>query len=110
MRKRHDELFTSALTVGELLVKPIRLGRLDIANSYRAAFQPSHLTVLPFDFQAAEAFARIRLNVAIRQPDAIQLACAATVGVDLFITNDDRLSQTVVSGIDFITSLSRAPI
>jgi len=103
-------MFTSALTVGELLVKPLRASRQDIANSYRAAFRHSHVTVLPFDFQAADAFAKIRVDPGIKPADAIQLACAASAGMDLFITNDERLSQSHVPGINFITSLSRAPI
>jgi predicted nucleic acid-binding protein len=43
-------------------------------------------------------------------PDAIQLACAAAAGIDLFITNDDRLSKFHVQGIHFITGLDQAPI
>ena len=46
----------------------------------------------------------------VMPPDAIQLACAASVGIDLFITNDDRLSRKNIPGINFITSLARAPI
>ncbi|SRR5579875_109797 len=42
--------------------------------------------------------------------EAIQLACAAAAGMDLFITNDDRLSRKRVPEIKFITSLQRAPI
>ena len=42
-----------------------------------------------------------------RAPDAIQLACAAAGGTDLFITNDDRLSRKNVPGIAFIQSLQR---
>jgi predicted nucleic acid-binding protein len=44
----------------------------------------------------------------IRPPDAIQLACAAQVGVDLFITNDDRLSRITIPGIEFLVPLARA--
>jgi hypothetical protein len=43
-----------------------------------------------------------------KAPDAIQLACAAAAGVDLFITNDDRLSRKHVPEVKFITSLERA--
>ncbi len=55
-------------------------------------------------------YARIRRDKTIRSPDAIQLACTASAGVDLFITNDDRLSRKNIPGIHFITSLARAPI
>ena len=52
--------------------------------------------------------AAIRADRTIRAPDTIQLACAAAAGVDLFITNDDRLSRKVMPGVKFITSLAGA--
>jgi hypothetical protein len=61
-----------------------------------------------FDRDVARRYAAIRGNRAICPPDAIQLACAAQAGVDLFITNDDRLSRLAISGIHFVTSLERA--
>ncbi len=64
--------------------------------------------VVPFDATAARRYAAIRLDRGIRPPDAIQLACAAEAGVDLFITNDERLSRKIVPGIQFLTSLDRA--
>jgi predicted nucleic acid-binding protein len=82
-----------------------------LAERYRKFFVSSFLTVSAFDLGAAEAYAQIRQNRSIRPPDAIQLACAVSAGADLFITNDDRLSQKTVPGVGFfITSLSRAPL
>ncbi|HEX3941009.1 MAG TPA: PIN domain-containing protein [Acidobacteriaceae bacterium] len=66
--------------------------------------------VLPFDLAAARRFSALRLDRSLRAPDAIQLACAATAGADLFVTNDDRLSAMQVDGIHCIVSLSRAPL
>jgi predicted nucleic acid-binding protein len=66
--------------------------------------------VIDFDSDAALAYARIRKDRSVRPPDAIQLACAATGEMELFITNDDRLSQKTVEGIHFIVSLERALI
>ena len=65
-------------------------------------------TLVTFDVKAARAFAAIRRDRSIRPPDAIQLACAAEAKVDLFITNDDRLSGKVVPGVQFVTSLDKA--
>lgn len=110
MLHRHDRLVTSALTVGEVLVKPLSTGNSALADRYRAFFHSSHLTIHGFDLGAAEAYGRIRQDRTIGPADAIQLACAAAAGVDLFITNDDRLSQKNIEGIQFITSLSRIPI
>lgn len=73
-------------------------------------FSQPEVRVLDFSFKAVGHYARIRQDKSIRLPDAIQLACAASAGVDLFITNDDRLSRKNIAGINFITSLARAPI
>jgi predicted nucleic acid-binding protein len=107
---RQDQLCTSSLTVGEVLVKPISAHRLDLTNRYRAFFRSPGLTVVPFDSAAAFTYALVRQDKTIRPPDAIQLACAGTLEVDLFITNDDRLSKKHIRGIQFITSLDRAPM
>jgi predicted nucleic acid-binding protein len=110
MLTRGDRLYTSALTVGEILVKPVNEGARDMELRYLRLFENRRITVLPFDSSAAPAYARIRADRSIRPPDAIQLACAAAAEVDLFITNDDRLSTKRVPAIKFITSLTRAPL
>jgi predicted nucleic acid-binding protein len=107
---RHDEVLTSAMSVGEVLVAPLRNGDNALAQRYRQIFRGRGISVLPFAEQAAEAFARIRANGSIRPPDAIQLATAGTAGCDLFLTNDDRLHGMTVPGIHFITSFEKAPI
>ena len=67
-------------------------------------------TILPFDLAVGRRYADIRgREPTIKAPDAIQLACAAAAGIDLFITNDDRLSKKNVRGIHFVTSLNQAP-
>jgi len=109
MLKRGDELLTSTLTLGEVLVKPMKVGDTLLASEYRSAI-PGTATLLQFDEKAAVLYARLRCDAALRAPDAIQLACAASFGVDLFITNDERLHGKRVDGIQFITPLSRVPI
>ena len=110
MIRRNDYLFTSAMTVGEVLVKPLSTRHTSLVEQYRKCFASPHLTVCGFDMEAAEYYGRIRQDRTIGPADAIQLACAASTAVDLFITNDDRLSQKNIEGINFITSLNRAPI
>jgi predicted nucleic acid-binding protein len=110
MLQRNDRLITSAMTIGEVLVKPVSLGNTMLAARYKAFFASSQVTVSSFDLGAADAYARIRQDRSIGPSDAIQLACAAAANVDLFITNDNRLKRKVVPGIKFISSLSEAPI
>jgi predicted nucleic acid-binding protein len=110
MNARGDRLATSALTLGEVLVQPIRAGDLSLAQQYRNLLTPPDVQILDFNAKGAESFARIRQHAGIKPPDAIQLACAAAGGVDLFITNDERLCLHDVAGIGFITSLARSPL
>jgi predicted nucleic acid-binding protein len=108
MLERNDQLVTSALTLGELLVKPREQGEAAVRDHDATLRQIA--TILPFDATCAPLYASIRIDRTIKAPDAMQLACAAAAGVDLFITNDDRLSRKVVPGVKFIASLEHAII
>jgi len=109
MLERRDQLFTSTLTLGEVLVKPTETGHDDLRELYRQALEAAAVLV-PFDRDAAVVYASIRKDRTIKPADAIQLSCASVAAADLFITNDERLSQKVIPGIDFITSLRQAPL
>jgi predicted nucleic acid-binding protein len=109
MLKRRDQLITSAMTVGEILVKPRERQDSRLCRQYEDAITATAL-VVPFDLDAARRYSVLRLDRSLRPPDAIQLACAAAVGIDLFITNDNRLSSQKVDGIQFIVPVERAPI
>ena len=107
MRARGDQLYTSTLTLGEVLVKPIELGDEALGKKFEEVLS-RRASLIPFNQEAARIYATIRKDRSLKAPDAIQLACAAYVGVDLLVTNDDRLSQKVIPGIQFISSLERA--
>jgi len=111
MAGRGDEIMTSAMTLGEVLVRPMQNNNESLIRLYREYLAPPILRILPFTEDCAVHFARIRAtDRAIKPPDAIQLACVAQARCDLFLTNDDRLSRKIVPGIQFITSLDRAPL
>ena len=107
MLERADELCTSTLSLGEVLVKPMEQGNQELQQRYEDVLSRT-ARLLAFDREAARRYAEIRRNRTIRPPDAIQLACAAQAGVDIFITNDDRLSRLTVPGIEFLVPLDRA--
>ena len=107
---RGDEILTSTLTAGEVLVRPVAAKASAVERRYLEFFRNPRLTVVPFDLTAAIFYARIRQDRTIRPADSIQLACAAAAGVDLFITNDARLSRKIVPGLNFISGLREAPI
>src|ERR1700738_1219663 len=73
MTERKDQLLTSTMTLGEILVKPMRLGKLEWAKQYRELFQGLGMALIPFDRDCAELYAKIRVDEAIKPPDAIQL-------------------------------------
>jgi predicted nucleic acid-binding protein len=89
----------SELTLLELLVKPLRLGRQDAADDYETllSYFPN-LDLVPISrdilLDAAALGARRRL----RTPDAIQLATAFSTGATLAITNDEAWAH--IAGIE----------
>jgi len=109
MLARGDQLLTSTFTLGEVLVKPLAKGDMALFRTYEDAITKSAL-VIPLNALAARNYASIRLDRTVKPPDAIQLACAASAGVDLFVTNDDHLKGKQVPGIQFIVPLDRVPI
>jgi predicted nucleic acid-binding protein len=109
MVERGDQLLTSTLTLGELLVKPMEKGATELCQRYEQALSASAV-MLPFDAKAAIQYARLRCDRSIRPADAIQLACASVARVDLFITNDERLHAKQVEGIQFVVSIEGVPL
>ncbi len=107
MLERGDQIFTSTMTLGEVLVKPAELGNDSLRQAYEDILKRNAVLV-PFDEDAARLYAELRRDRSLRAPDAIQLSCAARARVDMFITNEDRLSTKIVPGIDFIVSLEKA--
>jgi predicted nucleic acid-binding protein len=110
MRRRNDRLCTSTLTLGETLAAPYAEGNALLAERYRMILRPPTVEILPFTTQCAEQYARIRADRTIGRSDAIQLACAATARVDLFLTNDRRLGGRSISGIQFLAGLHNCPL
>jgi predicted nucleic acid-binding protein len=105
MVERRDELLTSTLTLGEVLVKPLEMGATDLAYRYESLTESPGVRLVPFDAESARIYALLRRDRGIRPPDAIQLSCAAAAKTNLFITNDERLSKKLVNGVDFIVPL-----
>ncbi len=109
MLTRGDQLLTSTITLGEVLIKPTQAGDEERCRKYERAIS-SAATLVPFDIRAARYYASIKSSRAVQAPDAVQLACAASAGIDLFVTNDDRLQNKQVPGIQFIVPLTRVPL
>lgn len=90
---RHELVaVTSELTLAELLVKPLELGRADVVAIYAELVRHSErLTVPPIDRATLIEVARLRATLGILLPDAIHVATAVLAGCAAFLTNDRRL-------------------
>jgi predicted nucleic acid-binding protein len=102
--ERQDTLHTSHLALGELLAGAYKGGQ-DTAASLKTAFSASSVELLPFDENAASIFGQLRAQYRTSTADSIHLSCAASAGIDLFITADKRLTKLIVPGIHFIANL-----
>ncbi len=109
MLQRGDQLLTSTLTLGEILVKPTIADDQELCQKYEASINNTAI-VLPFDLRAARLYASLRRDKTLRAPDVVQLSCASVGGADLFVTNDNHLHGKHVLGVQFIVPLDRVPI
>ena len=93
------------------MVKPERDHRRDVSEAYEKTLRDI-ATIVPFDIRAARNYARIRATSVrkIDPADAVQLACAASAQVELFLTNDSHLDGLRVEGIHFVTTVKKAPL
>ena len=101
-RRRGDTLFTSYLAVGEIMAAVERFeSPLKIA-SVRQTLTEIGFRFLPFDDGAVRPFSVLRGREKIGIADSIHLACAASAGIDLYLTGDTQLFRLDVPGIQFI--------
>ncbi len=107
--RRGDSLCTSCLALGEILAGAERSKVAGRDRLIRETLDEMGFTYLPFDLGAVETFSRIRARQNVKAPDAIHLACAASAGVDLFLTNDRELMRLDIPGIQFIADF-QSPI
>ncbi len=85
------KVFTSVITLLEVLVKPIQMRRQDLATQYAEILSQSpNISLIPVDEAIARRGGEIRATMtgSIKTPDAIQLATAEAAGVSFVITND----------------------
>lgn len=85
---------SSYVTLLEVMVRPIRERRPDLARAYRDTLVESRgFALFPVDRTIAENGAEIRATYGFRTPDSIQLATALRHGAEAFVTNDSKLKR-----------------
>ncbi len=83
---------TSALTLLETLVVPLRKGDRVLTDQYEAILTNSaNLVLVQPSVPILRRAAELRAATAIRTPDAIHLATAIEVNCRAFVTNDHRI-------------------
>lgn len=83
------ELFTSTLTLTEVLAHPLEKQAEEIAKAYKTILLESpHLHLFNVDIRTAEKAAELRARYHLKTPDAIQITVAIQAGCEAFLTND----------------------
>jgi predicted nucleic acid-binding protein len=104
--KRNDSLFTSYLALGEIMAGAAKSPHPQKAAVIRDNLKEVGFSFLPFDEGAVTPFANLRAVHKLRIADAIHLSCAASAGIDLFLTGDKQLLKLDVRGIQFIADFN----
>jgi predicted nucleic acid-binding protein len=80
----------SELTLLELTVRPLQLGRQDVADEYEVLLGHfPNLELHPVSREILLEAAGLRARHRLRTPDAIQIATGLRTGATLAVTNDD---------------------
>jgi predicted nucleic acid-binding protein len=104
--ERGDKLHTSFLVLGEVMAGAANSSYPEKAQKMRQTFDEMGFSYLPFDEGAVEPFSRLRAKNKLKIADSIHLACAASAGIDLFLTGDKQLMGLDVPGIQFIADFN----
>lgn len=107
--ERGDSLFTSHLVLGEVLAGAEKSPDPLKSRAIREIAEEMEFEPLPFDGGAVHPFGYLRAKLRLQIADSINLACAASAGIDLFLTGDKRLAKMYVPGIQFVADFE-API
>ena len=105
-RRRGDSLYTSHLALGEILASAEKSPQPEKALLMRQTLDEMGFSYLPFDGGAVGPFSRLRGRHKVKVADSIHLACAASAGIDLFLTGDLGLIKLDVPGIQFIAEFN----
>ncbi|HVP22253.1 MAG TPA: type II toxin-antitoxin system VapC family toxin [Anaerolineaceae bacterium] len=85
---------TSSVILMEIIVKPLSMGRNDIARKYEALLMNfPNLEVVDLDRDVIRQAARLRAEYRLRPPDALQVSACLLGGAEAFVTNDRRIDR-----------------
>jgi len=85
---------TSVLTLMEIAVRPLQLGRVDVADEYDILLASyPHLLVVDLNRAVARRAAELRATYRLRPADALQVAACLLSGATALVTNDKQLRR-----------------
>ena len=89
LRNGRIAIITSAISLLEVLVKPIRDDNTALVDQYKSVLtQATGLSCVPLTMPLMEEAARLRAFLNLKTPDAIHAASALESECVLFVTND----------------------
>jgi predicted nucleic acid-binding protein len=101
-------IFTSALTILETLVKPLKNNDSIIEQAYRTILtQSSEVTLEPISLFILERAAHLRATFGLKTPDSIHAATAIETGSTLFFTNDPTFRTLMKGDFSIFQAISK---
>jgi predicted nucleic acid-binding protein len=89
-----EELAAGTITLAEVLVGAVRVGRLD---EQLEALSALRIREVPVERGAAAQLARLRAETGLRMPDCCVLHAAAMADADALATRDEQLSRAATA-------------
>lgn len=83
-----NEVWTSVITIPEVLIHPLRQNLYDIANLYESKFEEPDLHIAEINLLTSRYASRLGARYKLDTKDALILASLIEVGVTGFITAD----------------------
>lgn len=77
---------TTTISLAEVLIGPLQSGNEVLARRYRAVLESWRIVDLTADI--AESAARLRTQLRLKLPDAVQVASALAINADALVTHD----------------------
>ena len=97
---------TSELTLAEVLVKPIRDGKVHLRRTYARFLQTTPaFQVIPIRRDILEGAAALQATTKLKLPDAIHLATSDIANCDSFLTNDLLFKSTARANIKILSEI-----
>jgi predicted nucleic acid-binding protein len=101
------QLVASELVRLEVMVRPLRDGRVELQNQYRQLLDGTRLTLRAITPAVLVEAARLRAVChSLRTPDAIHAASALLAGADVFLSNDQGFRQVADLPLALLSELA----